>query len=90
MLGISTCLGNSRPQVVFDVETVIWKTLFSLASGTMDPLDLLHQLSNDLPWDDIKAASAIDSAWFDLGKFVLSLKRNHDKSFLSYTSYGFT
>jgi hypothetical protein len=69
MLSISTCLGNSKPQVVLDVEMAIWKTLFSLASGMIDPFDLLQQLSADLPWADIEAAPPNISQWFNLGKF---------------------
>jgi hypothetical protein len=71
MLCISTCLGNSKPQVLVDVEMAIWRTLFSLASGMIDPFDLLHQLSNDLPWDGIHAASPTVSEWFNIGKFGL-------------------
>jgi hypothetical protein len=66
MLSISTCLGNSKPQLLLDVEKEIWKTLFSLASGTIDPFDLLRQLSDTLPWNDIHAASSTDSQWFNL------------------------
>ena len=66
MLSISTCLGNSKPQLLLDVEKEIWKTLFSLASGTIDPFDLLRQLSDMLPWNDIHATSSTDSQWFNL------------------------
>jgi hypothetical protein len=69
MLSISTCLGNLKPQVVLDVEMVIWKSLFSLASGKIDPTDLLQQLSANLPWADIEAAPPHVSHWFNLGKF---------------------
>lgn len=68
MLSISTFLGNSKPKVLVDVEMAIWTTLFKLASGTVDPFDLLHQLSNNLPWDSIQAATK-DSGWFNLGNF---------------------
>lgn len=68
MLSISTCLGNSKPQVIIDIEMAIWRTIFSLASGMDDPFDLLHQLSDALPWDSIHAASSTDSQWFNLGK----------------------
>jgi len=74
MLTISTCLGNSKPQVLIDVEMSIWRTLFSLASGRRDPFDLLHELSNELPWDTIQAASAAHSKWFTLGKFKFSMQ----------------
>jgi len=69
MISLSSCLGNCKPQVVFDVEMEIWRSLFSLASGKVDPFDVLHQLSEDLPWDRIQAASSTDSKWFNLGKF---------------------
>jgi hypothetical protein len=69
MLSISTCLGNSKPQMLIDVEKAIWRTVFDLASGENDPFDLLHGLTADLPWDSIRAASPVDSAWFDLCKF---------------------
>jgi hypothetical protein len=69
MLSISTCLGNSKPQVIIDIEMAIWRTIFFLASGMVDPFDLLHQLSADLPWDSIHAASSTDSQWFNLGMF---------------------
>ncbi len=68
MLSIGTYLGNSKPQLLFDVEMEIWKTLFSLASGTFDPFDLLHQLSENLPWDFIETASDDVAGWFNLGK----------------------
>ena len=71
MLNISTCLGNSRPQVLADIKAAIWKTLFSLASGRIDPFDLLHQLSDALPWGHIHAASSEVSQWLNLGMFCL-------------------
>jgi len=75
MLAMSTCLGNSKPQVLFDVEMMIWKALCSLSSGMVDPLDVLHQLSDNLPWDRIQEASSMDSAkWFNLGTLVFSIK----------------
>lgn len=73
MLRISTCLGNSKPRVVFDVEMAIWKTLFSLASGGRGPFDLLQKLSAELPWDRIQAAPPEVSHWFNLRKFHPSI-----------------
>jgi hypothetical protein len=74
MLCISTSLGNSKPQVLVDVETAIWKTVFALTMGTNDPFDLLHQLLADLPWNSIHGASFKDSEWFNLGKFDSSIQ----------------
>jgi hypothetical protein len=75
MLAISSCLGNSKPRLIFDVEIVIWKVLCSLVTGMGDPFDILHQLSDNLPWDHIQAASSTDSEWFNLGQFVPSMRR---------------
>lgn len=77
MLTISNALGNFKPQVVLDVETAIWRTLFSLASGLSDPFDLIQQLSASLPWQEIQAASSPVSNWFDLGKFPHSIHVSH-------------
>jgi hypothetical protein len=73
MLSISTCLGNSKPQVLVDVEIAIWKSLLSLASGMNEPFDVLRQLSDDLPWDNIHGLSSMDSGWFDLSLLQPSL-----------------
>jgi len=71
MLNMSSCLGNYKPQIVVDVETAIWKTLFSLASGAFHPLDLLQRFSDNLPWDGIHIASSrqYERTWFNPGKF---------------------
>jgi hypothetical protein len=85
MLSIGTCLGNAKPPLILDVEKAIWKTLFSIASGTVDPFDQLHQLSQNLPWDRIQASST-DSSWFDLGKSspLLSMKKPFAHVFCSF------
>ena len=69
MVAISSCLGNVKSQVLQNVEREIWKTLFDLTSGTRDPLDLLQQLSRELPWSQIGAASSDESErrWFRCG-----------------------
>jgi len=73
MMNISRSLGNDKPEALLNVEMAIWKTLLSLASGSLDPLDLLQRLSDELPWERIKSALSTDSncAWFSLGKNLL-------------------
>ena len=61
MLQISQSLGNNKPKILLDVEKAIWRTLFALALGTLDPLNLLQRLSDQLPWNDIEAVSSLDS-----------------------------
>jgi hypothetical protein len=87
MLSLSTSLGNDKPRLVLDVERQIWMALFSLASGTVDPFDVLHQLSEKLPWDRIQACST-DSSWFDLGMCpsILSMKKSFTDVFCSFAA----
>jgi len=49
-----------------EVEKVIWRMLFSLADGTIDPTTALTVLSAAIPWDSIQACSLTDRAWFDV------------------------
>jgi hypothetical protein len=66
---INTCasLGNQKPQLLLDVERSVWNTLFSLASGKFEPLQLLLCLSKNLPWELINHAGN-ERSWFKLGK----------------------
>lgn len=66
MLSINKLLGNEKPQSIIDVEKAIWDVVFSLAEGRLDPAQLLHRLSRDLPWDKIMAAERDECHWFDL------------------------
>lgn len=72
MLSIGQSLGNHKPKILLDVEMAIWRTLFALTSGSLDPLDLLQRLSDELPWNRIQNASSTDSerTWFSLGKII--------------------
>ena len=74
MIDISRCLGNQKPQVILEVEKAIWNTLFSLVSGTIDPLGLLQNLSDKMPWSKIDSAQSTDSVrrWFCFGKSSFS------------------
>jgi hypothetical protein len=75
MLSIGQSLGNHKPKILLDVEMAIWRTLFALASGSLNLLELLQQLSDQLPWDRIHNASSKDSecSWFSHGKFTSSI-----------------
>jgi hypothetical protein len=75
MIELSTFLGNSKTPILQEVEKAIWKTLFSLASGTLDSRRLLNQLVDDLPWDQIQRAGSDESerTWFSLGKSIVLL-----------------
>ena len=61
---LSTCqmLGNGKPDILIDIEKAIWRVVFILAKGRHDPMPLLRQLCDGLPWDRIKSAK---DCWFD-------------------------
>lgn len=67
MLLTNQLLGNEKTDLTIEVEKVIWKVVFSLAEGRLDPAQLLHRLCQDLPWEKIIAAkdSAEHCLWFD-------------------------
>ena len=68
MLHISESLGNRKPRILEDVEIAIWKTLISIATDRMDPIHYLQQLSDSLPWEDLKNSLCSEPAWFSTGR----------------------
>ena len=70
MLLMNQVLGNRKTDLTIEVEKAIWKVVFSLAEGRLDPAQLLHRLCQDLPWEKIIAAkdSAVECHWFDFRK----------------------
>jgi len=59
-------LGNEKLKILMDVEKVIWRLLFSLAEGTIDPSTALTALNASIPWDSVRTCSLTDRAWFDV------------------------
>jgi len=70
MLLMNQVLGNGKTDLTIEVEKAIWKVVFSLAEGRLDPAQLLHRLCQDLPWEKIIAAKdyAVECHWFDFRK----------------------
>lgn len=70
---LSTCqmLGNGKPDILIDIEKAIWRVVFILAKGRHDPMPLLRQLCDGLPWDRIKSAK---DYWFDRSEFHIAHK----------------
>lgn len=71
MLSTSETLGNKKPDSIIEVEKAIWRVVFSLAEGRLDPSELLQQLANDLPWSQITEASEDDRGWFTMSKKII-------------------
>ena len=65
-----------------EVEKVIWRVLFSLAEGTTESANALTQLSEDIPWDSVRACSLTDRAWFDVTLFSSLPNVNGDRAAL--------
>ena len=66
-------LGNCKPPDLVSAENAIWKTLFGLADGTLEPDHLLDTLVDSLPWEEIALCSSEDRAWFSFGEFVVKV-----------------
>jgi hypothetical protein len=70
MISTSIALGNAKTDLILEVEHVIWKVVFELASGTLTPDRLLFRLDQDFPWPKIEseARSENERNWFQLDK----------------------
>lgn len=71
LLAISELLGNRKPASIVAAEMAIWKTLFTLADGLVEPVHLLRELSMELGQ---MRASREDQVWFNLGKLIVFKK----------------
>ena len=63
-------LGNGKPKLILDIEKCIWRTLFDLTNGTIQPCRVLQRLSAFLPWTQLQpeTISDVDRYWFRLGE----------------------
>ena len=68
MLSIYRLLGNKKPESIVEVEKAIWKVVFELSEGHLDPAQLLLNLYDNLPWEKMASLSEDDLRWFDLSK----------------------
>jgi hypothetical protein len=68
VLATSEALGNQKPDALVAVEKAIWKVVFALADGRLNPTQLLKELAQELPWDGITKLSQEESGCFVLSK----------------------
>jgi len=68
MLAINARLGNQKPAPLVAIENAIWKVVFTLADGCLNPTQLLKHLANDFPWSAIAKLSSDESGWFRISK----------------------
>jgi len=90
MLSINRLLGNGKTELIIEVEKAIWNVLFSLAEGSLDSVQLLHHLCEQLPWDKITTATNSDHErhWFNLGKRYIKFNSNNtDQMFRTAFAY---
>jgi hypothetical protein len=50
---------------------VIWKALFEVAAGRLQPDHLMGALHDSLPWDEIASCSKEEKEWFSFGELRL-------------------
>jgi hypothetical protein len=68
MLSTSEFLGNRKPDTLVAVEKAIWRVVFALADGRLNPTALLKKLADDLPWGEISKLTSEDRCWFRICK----------------------
>jgi hypothetical protein len=72
VIDLAARLGPSKPPLVLAVEKLIWDAIFKLANGPFTPYDVLHDLSNSLPWSDINDALNCNAEhWFSPASCML-------------------
>lgn len=67
MLNAVFSLGNDKPELLLEVERIIWGIIFSMANGDLSPKESMMSLSNSLLWKMIEdaAESPIQRSWFE-------------------------
>jgi hypothetical protein len=73
---MSIALGNEKPQQLLDVEKHIWRTLFILSEATKPPEDVLNDLLNQIPWENLPPCLSTTqqvSEWFTIQATPTSL-----------------
>ena len=68
MLAINARLGTQKLAPLVAIENAIWKVVFALADGHLNPTQLLKRLADDFPWGAIAKLSSDDSGWFRISK----------------------
>ena len=64
---MTIALGNKKPDLLIEVEKVIWRALFTLSEGTKAPEDVLRDLNLQVPWQTIQPGVLTDvSEWFTI------------------------
>ena len=66
---MSIALGNEKPEQLLDVEKLIWRTLFTMSEATKPPEDVLNDMLNQIPWQNLTPCLTTTqqvSEWFTL------------------------
>jgi hypothetical protein len=64
---MTIALGNKKPELLLEVEKVIWRALLTLSEGTKAPEDVLRDLHLQIPWQTFQPRVLTDvSEWFTI------------------------
>jgi hypothetical protein len=64
---MTIALGNKKPELLLEVEKVIWRALLTLSEGTKAPEDVLRDLHLQIPWQTFQPQVLTDvSEWFTI------------------------
>ena len=67
LLDTAVRLGNTKPDILLEVEGIIWRALFSIAKGESGPDEAFRVMIAVLPWEKMDSIGKSDEGrmWFD-------------------------
>jgi len=70
LLDTAVRLGNKKPDILLEVESIIWKVLFSIAKGESGPNEAFWDMIAALPWEKMENTGISDEGrtWFDCSR----------------------
>jgi hypothetical protein len=74
VIDLAAKLGPKKPPLILTVENLIWDAVFKLSEGRVLVHDVLKDLANSLPWNEINGElNPGTETWFNLDSCMLSL-----------------
>lgn len=55
---MNIALGNNKPQLLLEVEKLVWQALFVMSEGLLFPEDVVEELFLQIPWQKLQLDSS--------------------------------
>ena len=62
---MNIALGNNKPELLLEVEKIVWRALFVMSEGLHFPEDIVDQLFLQIPWQKLQLNSS-QWDWFNI------------------------